>query len=48
MTLLTNKFYQYFTESCQTITTHAIITDGNIPSVFTITITDGLSVGTYH
>ena len=32
---------RYFTESCQTITTHAIFTDGIFPSVFTITITDG-------
>jgi hypothetical protein len=32
---------RYFTESCQTITTHAIFTDEIFPSVFTITITDG-------
>jgi len=31
---------RYFTESCQTITTHATITDRIYPSVFTITITN--------
>ena len=31
---------RYFTESCKTITTHATITDGIYPSVFTITITN--------
>jgi hypothetical protein len=47
---------RYFTESCKKITTHATITDGYIPSVFTVditdeiftthaTITDGQSVG---
>ena len=33
---------RYFTESCKTITTHATITNGYIPSVFTITITNGI------
>jgi hypothetical protein len=33
---------QCFTESCKKITTHATITNGYIPSVFTITITDGI------
>ena len=31
---------RYFTESCQTITTHATITDRIYPSMFTITITN--------
>jgi hypothetical protein len=31
----TDIIRRYFTESCQTITSHAIITDGHIPSVIT-------------
>jgi len=33
MALPTDNFRRYFTESCQTITSHAIITEGYIPSV---------------
>jgi hypothetical protein len=42
MALPTGPDRWYFTESCQTITTHAIITDEHILSVFTIIITDGI------
>jgi hypothetical protein len=38
---------RYFTESCKTITTHATITDGYIPSVFTITITNGIYMSVF-
>jgi hypothetical protein len=38
---------RYFTESCKTITTHATITDRYIPSVFTITITDGIYLSVF-
>jgi hypothetical protein len=31
---------RYFTESCKNITTHATITDGYIPSMFIVDITD--------
>ena len=34
MALPTDKFRRYFTESCKTITTDAIITDGIFPSMF--------------
>jgi hypothetical protein len=38
---------QYFTKSCQTITTCATITDINILSVFTITITDRIHLSVF-
>jgi len=47
MALPTEPVCRYFTESCQTITTYAIITDENIPSVFTITITDGIYLSVF-
>jgi hypothetical protein len=40
MTLQTEPSRQYFTKSCKKITTHATITNGYIPLVFTIDITD--------
>jgi len=42
MTLQTEPGRRYFTESCKKITTHATITDRYIPSMFTITVIDGI------
>ena len=38
---------RYFTESCQTIITHATITNGYILSVITITIIDGIYLSVF-
>jgi len=44
MDISTDNVHRYSTESCQTITSHAIITDGIYPSVMN---TDGCTNGLY-